>query len=342
VNAAKLIERWKAAKYVREEARAALRQAIANVKEIETEMETGQPARPLLEAVEQVARPLFDDVEQKPQRTSSPKNYFGKAERTKRERPDARYATDEEVSQLARDARTKGYPDMARVVEMHLPADIIERHLADVERQAEADDDLLDLRDDPDDELEEHKRRVAVPEPVVERTFVPPSPADRQPVRTFREPTITAPPAPLAAPYDRIARETIERRHAQTPPATAASVAARARRKTFGTTSERKTPLGKLTVDGAGNVVAVPMPGSAWDDADLLNAADKLACTVLDLVICNKCNRARKAASKACPACRSIEYRVPNNPAVYRSNVVNVPTVKGKRGRRATVRAPIV
>jgi hypothetical protein len=564
VNATKLIERLKTAVADRDatkerweqdkltvlSAHKAYKLAVFAVHEIETEILTGEPARPLLEA-----------VEEKAERTASPKDYHGHATRTppppvdvprrKRERPDAHVAghlagppsvprpellpgaepTPEVLAQrhrvMADDLRKAGAPEAAEILGKEAD-ELIRRHLDDVERQAAETETVVDTRPSP-----------------VPRTFVPPSNADRRPVRTaktdvrsdvtetvdhgpmdidqalgralamsevrdlltelvargvatdqeildvlkrwpthrigypdgrpgcswgttghenpkffaghsarqgnwpmgkpelegdalikavrkylaiktppktareakatFHEPTITAnetivapgisivrPPAATAAgtgfatpdvliapdptPYlDRHFAEEAETKRQRTSAATAASVAARARRKTAAAVAaaetngpsrpygsnprrsgaarrartataatadrhekprqpsrdeirkgkqpsavERRTINGKMTFDANGFIVAVPMSGAAWDEADLHNAAEDLRCSFDELILCNRCNRARRTTYHPCP-CGSIEYRVHNNPATYRH--VNERPAKRKGGR---------
>lgn len=105
-------------------------------------------------------------------------------------------------------------------------------------------------------------------------------------------------------------------------------------RRQPGTYSTLLTPLGKPTfVDG--RVVAVPMPGSAWDEADLLNAAEDLRIAREDVVLCNRCNRARAVATHPCPGCRGTSTRFPD--------AIHIPSKRdAKRKGVSRVRAPIV
>jgi hypothetical protein len=111
----------------------------------------------------------------------------------------------------------------------------------------------------------------------------------------------------------------------------------RGRTKKFPLAIDRKTPFGRQTIDKDGRVVAVPMAGSAWDNADLCNAAEDLGCTYDDLVICNRCNRARRMSTHPCP-CGGSEYRIPGAVHVHTKST----PVKPKKGAKTRVNAPHV
>jgi hypothetical protein len=180
----------------------------------------------------------------------------------------------------------------------------------------------------------------------VETTFarepVPTSdatPADKTRVRRYAEPVITAKDSTLgrnalASARNGVAFAPVEPPSKSSSSRTAAATAARKAKQVHAMTDGKKalTPTEWRTLVGVKTVikdkiVAIPMSGSAWDEADLLNAADDLACAREDLVICKNCNRARSVNTHPCPACKGTGMRFPD--------AIHIPSkVQKQKGRR--------